>query len=136
MTKNKKKSSNSLYQDFLLKSTSCTYLTPFFIGLTKCFFSLFKRDHKIHISTFHIQCKDDKHTIKNVKLVRISRKMVGAHLADGLPLTLQMQQCWGCNFHFLKVFTHMNIKGASKKFFIVWFQNYQLHCLANSAHQG
>ena len=85
-------------------------------------FSLFKRDHKIHISTFHIPCKDDKHTIKNLKLVRISRKMFGAHLADGLPLTLQIATMLGVQFPFSESIQPYEYKRSIKKIF---------HCLVS-----
>ena len=45
-----------------------------------------------------------------------------------------MEQSWECTF--LKVFTHMNTKWASKKDFIIGLQNYKLACMADPANQG
>ena len=50
---------------------------------------------------------------------------------EGCPNPYKMEQSWECTF--LKLFTHMNTKSASKKDFIIGLQNYQLARTANPA---
>ena len=53
---------------------------------------------------------------------------------EGCPNPYKMEKGWECTF--LKLFTHMNTKWASKKDFIIGLQNYKLACMDNPAHQG
>ena len=56
-------------------------------------------------------------------------------MVGGLPLPLQNGTKLGVHF-FLKLFTHLNTKSASKKYFIIGLQNYQLVSTANAALMG
>ena len=46
----------------------------------------------------------------------------------------KMEQSW--EYTFLRLFTHINTKSASKKDFIIGPQNYLLACMANQALMG
>ena len=53
---------------------------------------------------------------------------------EGCPNPYKMEQSW--EYTFLKLFTHINTKSASKKDFIIGLKNYQQACKANPALMG